>query len=229
MRAGTQLLDDVTRHSRALDVELIADPDERASREVRNGLRQYDAVVEMVEHHLNPDRPFKLRVSTILHLQRFALEGISTYAGVFRPAGIEIGGSKHQPIGAHQVPESVEELCDYVNIKWNEKSPIHLSAYVLWRLNWIHPFVDGNGRTSRATSYLVLILNWAISYPDQKYDSPANSEDKNPYYKALETADEAYRNGRIDLDGMEELLSEMLARQLYSVHKQATNPTRAGD
>ncbi|MEX1365172.1 MAG: Fic family protein [Nannocystaceae bacterium] len=25
--------------------------------------------------------------------------------------------------------------------------------YTLWRLNWIHPFVEGNGRTARAACY----------------------------------------------------------------------------
>ncbi|HET9282483.1 MAG TPA: Fic family protein [Candidatus Angelobacter sp.] len=53
------------------------------------------------------------------------------------------------------------------------KSAIHLAAYVIWRLNWIHPFADGNGRTSRALSYLVLCtrlgerLPGTVTIPDQ--------------------------------------------------------------
>jgi hypothetical protein len=31
--------------------------------------------------------------------------------------------------------------------------PTELAAYGLWRLNWIHPFVEGNGRTARAVCY----------------------------------------------------------------------------
>ncbi len=34
------------RHSKALEVDLIADPEEKARQEVRNGLRQFDEVVE---------------------------------------------------------------------------------------------------------------------------------------------------------------------------------------
>jgi len=128
------------RHSRALEPEIISDPVEKARKEAANGLRQIDAVNEMIEAWLQPDRPFKLRLSHILHLHRFALEGLSSYAGNFRPAQIEIGGSKHQPVEAFLVPEKIEELCDYVNQSWRQKSPIHLAAYVLWRLNWIHPF-----------------------------------------------------------------------------------------
>src|SRR5712692_2656117 len=128
---------DEERHSRALDAELITDPDLKAQREVSNGLKQFDVVAEQIEYWTDPQRPFKFRLSAILGLQRVALQGITALAGTFRPAGIEIQGSKHQPVGAHLVPGLVEEMCDYVNENWGRKSPVHLCAYVLWRLNWI--------------------------------------------------------------------------------------------
>jgi len=28
--------------------------------------------------------------------------------------------------------------------------PTTLAAFALWNLNWIHPFIEGNGRTARA-------------------------------------------------------------------------------
>src|SRR5712691_980560 len=124
------------RHSKALDAELIADADERAKVEARNGLKQFDAVIELIEYFSHPDRKFKLRPSHLLHLHRIALEGISAYAGNWRPAGIKIGGSKHEPMGAHLVPEAIEDMCDYVNNNWDKSSPIHLAAYALWKLNW---------------------------------------------------------------------------------------------
>ena len=120
---------DETRHSRALDAQIITDPDELARKESFNVIEQYRAVTEMVESFLAPERPFKLRPSHLLHLHRVALDGISAYAGNWRPAGIEIGASKHKPPGAFQVPERIEELCDYVNDKWTDKSPLHLAAY----------------------------------------------------------------------------------------------------
>ena len=210
------------RHSRALEADLVADPDERAKAEARNGLRQYDTVIEMVDYWLQPSRPFRLRVSAILQLQRIALEGISAYAGNFRPAGIKIGGSKHQPVGAHLVPEKVEELCDYVNENWEHKPPIHLAAYVLWRLNWIHPFTDGNGRTARALSYLILCVRQRMRLPGINTMPELIAGDKSPYYKALEAADAAFEKGALDLSAMERLLSDALAKQLLSVHEAAT-------
>src|SRR5438034_2769805 len=99
--------DDQIRHSKALESEIVSDPDEIAKIEARNGVRQFDAVTEMIEHFSDPERKFKLRPSQLLHLQRIALEALSSYAGNWRPAGIEIGGSRHKPPGAHIVPEEV--------------------------------------------------------------------------------------------------------------------------
>src|SRR5258708_294781 len=133
------------RYSKALDAELISDPNLKAQKEVSNGLKQFDAVTERIEYWTQPEYPFKLRLSAILDLHRVALEGISAYAGNFRPAGIEIKGSQHQPVGAHLVAGLVEELCDYINENWGKKSPIHLCSYVLWRLNWIQPLPRARG------------------------------------------------------------------------------------
>ncbi len=209
------------RHSKALEAELVADPSELAKREARNGLRQFDAVVEMIGNFLDPERPFKLRPSHLLHLHRIALDGNSAYAGNFRPAGIEIAGSKHQPVGAHLVPEKTEELCDYINENWGSASPIHLSAYALWRLNWIHPFTDGNGRTARAVSYLILCLRLGYRLPGSITIPEQIARDKKPYYSALESADAASHANRLDLSELESHIAEMLAEQLVSVHKDA--------
>lgn len=209
------------RYSVPLTADLITDPDERAKTEARNSLRQFDHAMEMVEYWLHPERPFKLRPSAILRLQGIALEGISAYAGVYRPAGITIAGSKHEPAGAFLVPELVEELCDYVNKKWNTSSAVHLSAYIMWRLNWIHPFVDGNGRTSRTVSYLVLCAKLGCRLPGINTIPDQISANKSPYYAALEAADTAFTAGNIDVSKLEELLGNMLAKQLYQLHQEA--------
>jgi len=205
------------RHSRAIEPELVSDADERAAREARNGLRQFDRVIELVDYFLDPDRPFKLRSSHLLTLHREALDGLSNYAGNFRPAGISIGGSKHQPVGAHQVPEAVEDLCDYINENWRTKSAIHLASYCLWKLNWIHPFTDGNGRTSRALSFMVLCIRLGYRVPGTNTIPAQISADKTPYYKALEAADAAWRERNVDLSILENYLSHLLAQQLASV------------
>jgi len=73
------------RDSKALEPDLIKDPQARAEAEARNGLRQYDAGIRTIQTALERP-PFKLRLSLILGLQREALQGISVYAGTSVPA-----------------------------------------------------------------------------------------------------------------------------------------------
>jgi Fic family protein len=88
-------------------------------------------------------------------------------------------------------------------------------------INWIHPFADGNGRTSRIVSYAVLsiragsILPGTPAIPDQIVDN------RKPYFDALDAADLAFREGKIDVTKMEELLGALLARQLAQFYQAA--------
>jgi Fic family protein len=221
MSAAENNAESKKRDSRALEPELIADPQQRAEAEARNGLRQYDFGIQAVQTALDR-KATKLRLSLILALHREALAGISVFAGNFRPAGVEIQGSKHEPPGAYLVPGLVEELCDYVNDNWDSSTPIHLAAYVMWRLNWIHPFADGNGRTSRILSYVVLsiragfVLPGTPTIPDQIVDNRV------PYFEALDAADDAYsKGGIIDVSKMEVLIGTLLATQLAGFYRTA--------
>lgn len=210
--------DSIRRHSVPLDAELIKDPEERAKAESKNGLRQYDRTIQHIEDFIKPPpRPFRLRPSRIFDLHRIALNGISAYAGNYRPSHIRIEHSKHEPPPAHLVAELVEEMCDYVNDNFSSRSAVHLAAYVMLRLNWIHPFTDGNGRTSRAVSYMVLCVRLGERLPGTNTIPEQIEKNRVPYFDALEAADTASRNGRIDVGKMEELVEGMLAKQLLSV------------
>src|SRR5947209_7056175 len=123
--------DSKRRHSVPDESEHVVDPTERAKREAANGLRQFDVGFEFIEEGITRGKPFKLRPSAILTLHREALQGLDSYAGNWRPAGVSIGGSRHVPPGGHLVPGLIEEMCDYVNDNAG-RSPIHLASYVMW-------------------------------------------------------------------------------------------------
>lgn len=210
------------RSSEADEPILLADRQEIARVEAENTLRQFDAAMKELQGWLrNP--AYRLKPSSILSLNRIALTKLSKFAGVFRPSDIKISGSKHQPVAAEQVPRLVEEFCEYVNDNWRQKSAVHLSAYALWRLNWIHPFVDGNGRTSRIVSYIILCAKLGYRLPGTKTIPEQIALNKTPYYKALEAADKASKSGRINVSTLEALIDAHLATQLYEVHKNATS------
>ena len=46
-------------------------------------------------------------------------------------------------------------------------------------------------------------------------------ENRNPYFDALDSADEAWAEGRVDISEMEDLLAGMLARQLAGFYQLA--------
>jgi Fic family protein len=109
-------------------------------------------------------------------------------------------------------------MCDYVNDNRHTKTAFHLAAYVMWRHNWIHPFEDGNGRTSRVLSYIVLSLCVGYMLPGSPTIPEQIQGDRSGYFKALEDADAAWiKQGEVDVGTMEKLLTEMLAKQLLSV------------
>jgi Fic family protein len=88
----------------------------------------------------------------------------------------------------------------------------------MWRVNWIHPFAGGNGRTSRAASYLVLCVRLGCKLIGTKTIPEQIVANRQPYYSALDVADAAWAEAEhVDVSEMETLLGDMLARQLSSV------------
>lgn len=112
--------------------------------------------------------------------------------------------------------------------RFAEDSALHLCAYVMWRLNWIHPFTDGNGRTSRALAYYVLCAKVGYILPGQRTVPEQIAADKRPYYAALEAADATEEAGSLNLIELETLLGGQLAEQLLSAYKDAHNPDVCG-
>jgi len=198
---------------------LPTDPDEIALIEARNVLRQFDAVRKYVQNSIG--HSFKLRPSSILALNRVALDGLNALAGVYRTDEMTISYSRHLPPPPELVAGLVEDMCDYVNENL-DKPPVHLAAYLLWRINWIHPFDDGNGRTARATAYAILCICLGYELPGTKTIPEQIAANKKPYYKALEAADEACMKKLLDVSELEDLFADALAKQLVEVHQRAT-------
>lgn len=193
---------DEDRHSKADPAELISDPDEKARREAENGVRQFRSALETIRRHVGEPQPhFRLRQRIILDLHQQALAGIHALAGTYRNTSVLIGKSAHIPPRSTEVPDLVAEMCEYVNQNWNERNAIHLAAYVLWRMNWIHPFADGNGRTARILSYIVLSTKLNSLLPGAPTIPEQIAADKQPYYKALEWVLEARNTGPFPYGG----------------------------
>lgn len=197
-----------------------------AKLEADNGIELTQLADDIIKTYLDPERPFFLNPSLVLQLQSVAVDGILANPGQWRTSQVGITKSIHQPPGPHLVGALVQEMCDYVNDNWHEKTALHLAAYVMWRLNWIHPFEDGNGRTSRAASYIVLCAALKLALPGTPSIPQQIQENRALYFQALEAADKAWHlNSSIDVSVMEATLKGMLAVQLLSVIDKAGGDT----
>jgi Fic family protein len=220
--------DEAERHSRPGKATPLParTAEEIAAIEAQNGLRQFDRMIELIDQCTGKGPRFKLRPSTIGELNRLAVQGMVERPGMWRDVAIEITAATHTPPDHLEVPREIDEMCEYVQSYWGDRSPIHLASYAMWRLNWIHPFVDGNGRTSRIVSYLVLCAKLGYRLPGTKTIPERIAENKRPYYAALEAADQAWKDGRVDVSAMEKLLQGHLEAQLADVRTQAISGHR---
>jgi len=105
------------------------------------------------------------------------------WAGKYRNANVIIGGSKHTPPDALQVPQKMRDLISLLNSQKDKVNIIELSALLHHKLVFIHPFFDGNGRTARLTMNLLLMQS---GYPLVII----LKNDRRKYYNVLDKADD---------------------------------------
>lgn len=215
----------VDRSSEHDEPEIVVDERERIKLEAENSLRQTDASEKLLQEFLLNESK-RLRASDILALHRVLMTGLSPYAGSYRPGNVKIRGSSHKPPRAAQVPSLVDDLCDYLKANWDVKHGVHLAAYSMWQLNWIHPFSDGNGRTARAVANVVLCAHSRKELPGDLTIPEQISRNKKPYYSALEDADGNFERGSVDLSKLEALISGYLANQLYDFYVRVSGDIR---
>lgn len=79
------------------------------------------------------------------------------WAGKYRNSNVIIGGASHTPPEAFEVPQLMHELVSWVNSVGPNLHPVELAAVFHHRLVYIHPFFDGNGRTTRLAMNVVLL------------------------------------------------------------------------
>jgi Fic family protein len=194
------------------------DGEEKVRLESRNGIIQAEAVLHQASNWI---RETRLTPDLIRKLQELAINQLYRCAGYFRDGDVRIQGGKHQPPPSGEIPGLVQQMCDEVHANWNE-TPVHLASYLIWRINWIHPFFGGNGRTARAVSYLILCARLGFALPGTRTIPELIVQSRERYLRALQTADIAWEEGRLDLIPMEELMSELLAEQLVAIHEKAT-------
>ncbi len=180
-----------------------------------NLLRQFDYLKQAVQVALKDPSSFMLDHDLICQLNSFGVTNLCESAGRYRHQAIWIRNSPHVPPNWEKVPDHMADFLRYLREAWSTASPTHLAAYALWRINWIHPFVEGNGRTARALCYLILCVKHGLWLPGVTTIPKLIRANLSPYYEALRGCDKGSdERGRIDISPLEGYLDGLLAQQL---------------
>lgn len=187
--------------------------------EVLNYLKVLDVIPQYADKELIDTKLF-LRIHRTITKE---VLGKTKDSGIFRDRQVFVGkrvfdGTQFKEVVEYMPPDTkdvsrlVKEFLIWLNSKETKDiNPVILAGIAHYEVARIHPFIDGNGRTARLLSALILYKSgfdhrrfFAL---DDYYD-----EDRNAYYAALKTAQENKGN----INKWLEYFTEGI---LYSVNK----------
>jgi Fic family protein len=178
----------------------------------QNLLRQYDLLTNCIEIGLRKGID-AFDKYTLWSLNAAAVANISQFGGRFREQPIYV--SNHRPPHFRDVPNQMDQFISVVHENWGlHDHPTLLPAYALWRMNWIHPFIEGNGRTARAACYYLMCMQAGRLLGGSKIVPERIREDRDHYYAALRAADIAWEEGDFDVSQLADYLQGLLEAQL---------------
>ncbi len=121
---------------------------------------------------------------TLLNIHALILKGIRERdAGSYRRQPVFIlqsDGQRHEFPDVYLLPKLVEDYFLFYHDNKDDMHPVAMAAHLHQRLVNIHPFIDGNGRTSRLVMNLHLLQH---GYPVSIIDS--EMEKRQVYYRLL--------------------------------------------
>jgi len=177
--------------------------------------RQYDFLSSLINTAVAVNMPM-ISTSIIQSLNVHAISCLHVSAGQYRPCPVTVGS--HKPPEHYLIPELMNSFVNEVNYKWKETDPIYLSAYVLWKLNYIHPFINGNGRTARALCYFIICCKLGGLLKGRTILPELIRQNREEYVVCLQKADSKTRSGDENaLSELHDFIKKMLGLQLDSI------------
>ncbi len=217
---GTQLTLDQAERLMAGETVPEADPDD--VRELLNYRRAFDFVSE----YLSSGAP--ITEGLIREIHKRMVEGVRGGAaapGEYRKiqnyvVNSATGETIYTPPPAHEVPILMAELVEWLNGE-REPHPVLVSGIAQFQLVHIHPFLDGNGRTSRLLSTLCL---YRAGYDFKRLFTISEyyDRDRAAFYRAIQ----GVRERDMDMSGWLEYFVTGLATQLMEVRQRGERVIR---
>lgn len=152
--------------------------------EISVGNKSLREIYEVVNHNkaftyvkkcISDNKPLDENIVKDIH--SILMENILV-GGVYRNVEVRITGSEHKPPAPSEMYYQIKDFFKNINSK-SDFNPIELAAWTHAEFVKIHPFVDGNGRTSR------LIMNYQLM-SNGFLPVSVNKEDRLEYFNRLE-------------------------------------------
>ena len=145
--------------------------------EARNHPEAIDYVEKIVR------RQIPIEQNDIQKVHALLMRGIDDQnAGKYRTGQARVAGATFMPPPAPKIKTTIAELLQTINQNPDELRPIELAAFFHHRFAYLHPFLDGNGRTARLLMNVILMRNGYPFTVILKVDRPK-------YLRALGEAD----------------------------------------
>jgi Fic family protein len=158
---------------------------------------------------------FRLDGDMVRWLHATATMGLVDEPGIYRDHDIQLRVTGFVPPSHGEVRELMGAFYPELHRRWlTAEDPYSLAAFALWRLCWIHPFEDGNGRTARAVAYHIICVKLGGWLPGKKTLLERIKLESEEYRDALAHADQTHASGQVDLQPLAILLSRHTLDQL---------------
>ena len=159
-------------------------PRNKSEQMVKNN---YDALTYVLEHLED-----EINEETILQIARIVTRsGAEVQVTGYRDGAVYVTGREgvvYTPPQADAVPEMMRLLVEF--IQKSELHPLLKACIAHFYFVYVHPFGDGNGRTARALSYMMLLQ---AGYDFFRYFSISGvvAEERGKYYRSMRNVEDS--------------------------------------
>lgn len=177
-----------------------------------------EAIFKFIQFYNNNSFPNELALK---ELHRTGTLFLLNHPGQYRTEEVVVqhpdGTVVHTPPSHSEVDRLMKEFFLELEQMWSDSAPIRIAAFSLWKINWIHPFKNGNGRTARAFIYSCLCTKFGFLLPGNTTIIDLIMRDRDQYQTSLRIADRGFAESKIPtLTDMENFLERLLIEQLSS-------------
>ncbi|HHJ50892.1 MAG TPA: Fic family protein [Phaeodactylibacter sp.] len=182
--------------------------------EVSNAIKVYEEL-----HKLNP-----YEISSFLHAHKLLMEGLIERPGKFRTGAVGIFKDTqiaHLAPPAERLPFLMKQLFAY--LKEDDDPMLIKSCVVHYEIEFIHPFIDGNGRMGRLWQTLALMQEYPI-FEYLPFETIIK-EQQQTYYRVLGICDKQGQS-TLFIEFMLSAIDEALSKIIQTPVKKLTADER---